>query len=447
MSTGPVLVVDDEAAMRMALEASFKRNGWQVRTAAGTGEALGKFREAPCPLVVTDVRMLDGDGLQVMRGVREIEPSTAVIFLTAYGTVSDAVNAIKEGACDYLTKPVSFDRLRETAERVLAAAGATRREKQCPAATGQMVGNSPPFRRFLSELGKVARSNADVLIEAESGTGKELVARSLHRLSERARGPFVAVNCSAFPEHLLESELFGHVRGAFTGATSAKPGKFELAGGGTLLLDEIGEMPIQLQPKLLRVLQEREVDPVGGTSSIPLDVRVIATTNRTLRSSIAAGEFREDLYYRLNVVPLTIPPLRERREDIVALARHFLCKHAPKAEASYQMTAEFAAGLEAHRWPGNVRELENFMRRALVLSSGCVLDASLLSHIDPSAGTPRGASLEAGVSLRDAERQLLERTLDAVGGNRTRAAEMMGVSLRTVRNKIRSYGLAARRSP
>jgi DNA-binding NtrC family response regulator len=445
MSVSTVLVVDDEAGMRAALEASFRRHGWDVTTASGAEEALAKFRRMPCPLVVTDVRMPDGDGLQVMQGVREMAPSTAVIFLTAYGTVTDAVQAIKEGACDYLMKPVSFDRLREAVERVLGAAGAVVKEKRQPASAPDLIGHAPVFLRLLDRVRQVARTPADVLIEAESGTGKELIARMIHRTSARREGPFVAVNCSAFPHHLLESELFGHVRGAFTGAASAKPGKFELANGGTLLLDEVGEMPLELQPKLLRVLQEREVDPLGGTRTVPLDVRVIATTNRPLRTGIAAGEFRADLYYRLNVLNLTLPPLRERREDVLELAEHFLRKHAPDSAPAFRITPELAAGLEAHSWPGNVRELENFMRRALALSNGHLLGAGLLAHLEASPEMQRSASLEAGVSLRDAERQLLERTLEATGGNRTRAAELMGVSLRTVRNKIRNYGLPARR--
>jgi DNA-binding NtrC family response regulator len=445
MSASAVLVVDDEAAMRTALETSFRRDGWDVSTAAGAGEALAKFRRTPCPLVVTDVRMPDGDGLQVMQGVREMAPSTAVIFLTAYGTVTDAVQAIKEGACDYLMKPVSFDRLREAAERVLATVGASQKEKHQNAPAPELIGHSPIFLRLLDQVRRVARTGADVLIEAESGTGKELVARLIHRASTRREGPFVAVNCSAFPVHLLESELFGHVRGAFTGANATKPGKFELASGGTLLLDEVGEMPFELQPKLLRVLQEREVDPLGSTRAVPFDVRVIATTNRSLRASIAAGEFRADLYYRLNVLPLTLPPLRERSEDVLELAEHFLHKHAPNSVPAYRISPELAAGLETHSWPGNVRELENFIRRALALSTGSVLGAELLSHLETWPGAQPSTALKAGASLRDVERQLLERTLEATGGNRTHAAELMGVSLRTVRNKIRNYGLPARR--
>jgi DNA-binding NtrC family response regulator len=447
MSSCAVLVVDDEAAMRIALEASFRRNGWNVATASGANEALAKFRATPCPLVLTDMRMPDGDGLQVMQGVREMAPETAVIFLTAYGTVTEAVQAIKEGACDYLMKPVSFEKLRETAERVLATARIPENARRSNVSGAKLIGRSPALARLLEKTRQVARTGADVLIEAESGTGKELVARLIHQESARREGPFVAVNCSAFPEHLLESELFGHVRGAFTGANAAKPGKFELAGGGTVLLDEIGELPLALQPKLLRVLQEREVDPLGSTRAVPLDVRVIATTNRPLRATIAAGEFRADLYYRLNVVPLSIPPLRERREDILELAEHFLRKHAPGLGEAYRIAPELARGLQTHTWPGNVRELENFIRRALALSTGRLLGPELLAHLETSPEMQRPAAIEAGVSLRDAERELLERTLEATCGNRTRAAELMGVSLRTVRNKIRSYGLPARRHP
>jgi DNA-binding NtrC family response regulator len=446
MSSCAVLVVDDEAAMRAALEASFRRNGWQVTTASGAGEALTKFRNTPCSLVVTDVRMPDGDGLQVMQGVREMAPETAVIFMTAYGTVTEAVQAIKEGACDYLMKPVSFDRLRETAERVLSMARIPGMERKQNGHAGKLIGQSPAFAGLLEKARQVARTGADVLIEAESGTGKELVARLIHLESARREGPFVAVNCSAFPENLLESELFGHARGAFTGAHMAKPGKFEMANGGTVLLDEVGEMPLALQPKLLRVLQEREVDPLGSTRTVPLDVRVIATTNQPLRAGIAAGEFRADLYYRLNVVPLSIPPLRERREDVLELAGHFLRKYAPGSGMSYRIAPELARGLQSHTWPGNVRELENFIRRSLALSTDHLLGPELLAHLEMATDPQRPAAIEAGVSLRDAERELLERTLEATGGNRTRAAELMGVSLRTVRNKIRNYGLPARRN-
>jgi len=437
-----VLIVDDEAAMRVALEANFRRRGWDVTTANGVGDALSKFRSAAYTLVVTDMRMPDGDGLQVMQGVRTFVPDTPVILLTAYGSVPGAVQAIKEGACDYLQKPVSFDELDATAQRFLA-----RRAESSNGADFAGIGNSPEFRGVIARAQRVAQTDADILIEAESGTGKELLARLIHRVSARKNGPFVAVNCSAFPDNLLESELFGHVRGAFTGANNAKPGKFELASGGTLLLDEIGEMPLSLQPKLLRVLQEREIDRLGDTRTTSIDVRVIATTNRSLRAHVDAGQFRADLYYRLHVVPLTIPPLRKRRGDILPLAEYFLGKYRSKSEqGTFRIAPEFAAQLELHDWPGNVRELENVMRGALALATGMTLGPQALETASGSMRDDKTAALKPGLTLQEMERQLLETTLVATQGNRTRAADLMGVSLRTVRNKIREYGLPARRA-
>jgi DNA-binding NtrC family response regulator len=432
-----VLIVDDEPAMCAALEASFRRRGWRVQTAGGVGDALAKFRLMPAALVVTDMRMADGDGLQVMQGVRGVLPETPVILLTAYGSVPNAVQAIREGACDYLQKPVSFEELEATAERFLIA------EERAPGAF-EGIGESAVFRAVVARAQRVALTDADVLIQAESGTGKELLARLIHHASTRSSGPFVAVNCSAFPENLLESELFGHMRGAFTGASATKPGKFELADGGTLLLDEIGEMPLSLQPKLLRVLQEREIDRLGDTRSVPVNVRVIATTNRMLHDLLQNGEFRADLYYRLNVVPLTIPPLRERRQDILPLADFFfrIFEHKDQRDA-FQLGSEFAAQLELHDWPGNVRELENVIRRALALSTGLMLGPQHLESQGVQATAGRTGALQSGVTLQEMERRLLEKTLEATGGNRTRAAELMGVSLRTVRNKIREYGLPA----
>jgi len=437
-----VLIVDDEAAMRVALEANFRRRGWLVQTAIGVGDALAKFQSAPSTLVVTDMRMPDGDGLQVMQGVRTFVPDTPVILLTAYGSVPDAVQAIRDGACDYLQKPVSFEQLEATAQRVLAP----REPRQENGRNFEGVGKSPAFRSVIARAQRVAQTGADVLIEAESGTGKELLARMIHRASPRGNGPFVAVNCSAFPENLLESELFGHVRGAFTGANNAKPGKFELADGGTILLDEISEMPLSLQPKLLRALQEREIDRLGDTRPLPVDVRVIATTNRSLRAQVDAGEFRADLFYRLHVVPLEIPPLRERREDILPLAEHFLRKHEGGTRpGAYRISAEFAAQLENHDWPGNVRELENVIRRSLALAGGLTLGPLALDAGNAPSLAQKNPALKPGVTLQEVERQLLEATLASTGGNRTRAAELMGVSLRTVRNKIREYGMPARR--
>jgi DNA-binding NtrC family response regulator len=437
-----VLIVDDEAAMRVALEANFRRRGWQVETAEDVRDALAKFRAAPSMVVVTDMRMPDGDGLQVMQGVRMLLPETAVILLTAYGSVPDAVLAIREGACDYLQKPVSFEQLEAMAQRCLAR----RTERDAKLERGECVGVSAEFRAVIERARRVAETDADVLMEAESGTGKELLARLIHRASARSGGPFVAVNCSAFPENLLESELFGHVRGAFTGAHASKAGKFELANGGTLLLDEVGDMPLSLQPKLLRVLQEREIDRLGDTRPLPVNVRVIATTNRSLRAQVAAGAFRADLYYRLHVVPITIPPLRERREDILPLTELFLRKHEPATQRGmFAISPALAEQLQTHDWPGNVRELENFIRRGLVLANGTMLQPLPMER-DGETSREANAAVKPGETLLELERRLLETTLQATGGNRTRAAELMGVSLRTVRNKIREFGLPARRA-
>ena len=466
-----VLVVDDEAGMRAALEAHFRRRDWGVDTAASAGEALEKFRRGLHPLVVTDIRMPGDDGFSVMRAARALAPHTAVILLTAFASVADAVTAMKGGACDYLVKPVSFEQLEQAAERILAQP-----RIQAEAAEG-LAGHAPGWLRSLDRARQAAASDADVLIEAESGTGKELVARLIHRLSPRRDRPFIAVNCAAFPETLLESELFGYARGAFTGAAAAKPGRFELAHRGTLLLDEVGEMPLGLQPKLLRVLQEREFDRLGDTRSVQVDLRVISTTNRELSQMVREGKFRADLYYRLNVIALKLPPLRERRTDIRELAEHFARLYGPPGK-SLRLTPELLARLEIHQWPGNVRELANCVRRAVALATGTeigreALEGSAWDEME-AGGNPepdgRGVALResnhpwqngdsrndarrrnedlrnddqlrAGVSLENMERKLLEMTLEATGGNRSRAAELLGVSLRTVRNKIRSYGL------
>jgi DNA-binding NtrC family response regulator len=439
-----VLVVDDEAGMRAALEAHFLRRDWRVDTAANAGEALERFRRGLHPLVVTDIRMPGADGFSVMREARALAPHTAVILLTAFANVPDAVTAMKGGACDYLVKPVAFEQLEQVAERILAQA----KTQAEAAAEGGLAGHAPGWLRALDRARQAAASGADVLIEAESGTGKELVARLIHRLSPRRNHPFVAVNCSAFPETLLESELFGYARGAFTGATAAKPGRFELAHRGTLLLDEVGEMPLGLQPKLLRVLQEREFDRLGDTRSVKIDVRVISTTNRTLSEMVREGKFRADLFYRLNVIPLSLPPLRERREDIRELAEHFLRLYGPQARSLF-LTPEFVERLEAHTWPGNVRELANCLRRAVALATGMEIGREGLegSPWDAEKDEEKNGNrypddrLRAGVSLENMERKLVEMTLEATGGNRSRAAELLGVSLRTVRNKVRSYGL------
>ena len=449
-SVQSVLVVDDEPGMRMALQANFQREGWRVETASGASEALRRIKNDHFPLVVTDVRMPDGNGLQLMRTVRSSHPSTAVIVLTAFGNVPEAVKAIQDGACDYLTKPISFEQLQTSVSRVMQHV----KNSSIPAQAGRnaIVGTAPALLQALDRARHAARTNADVLIEAESGTGKELLARFIHDNSSRREKPFVAVNCAAVPEHLLESELFGHVRGAYTGATAAKAGKFELAQSGTLLLDEIGEMPVNLQPKLLRALQERQIERLGDTRTTPLDIRVVATTNVSLNKMVEEGKFRADLYYRLNVIPLTLPPLRERREDVPALADFFARQFAVRSNRpAPALDPEFVTGLQRQPWPGNVREFANFMQRVLTLTDASEIGPEHLSSemsCRNAAKTPQAlvpARLQAGTSIRELQRHLLETTLDVTGGNRTRAAEMLGVSLRTIRNKIREYGLPPRR--
>jgi DNA-binding NtrC family response regulator len=433
-----VLIVDDDAGMRTALDVGFRRRGWTVDTAVGASDALAKFRRGRHGLVITDIRMPDGDGFAVMRGIRALAPHTAVILLTAFASVPDAVEAMKSGACDYLVKPVPFERLEQAATQVL---GDPRRT--LPGET--LVGRSPAWLRVLDRARQAAATDADVLIEAESGTGKELIAHLIHQVSARRDRPFVAVNCAAFPETLLESELFGHARGAFTGALAEKPGRFEMANRGTLLLDEVGEMPLSLQPKLLRALQEREFDRLGGTRSVKVDIRVIATTNRSLKEMIQEGKFRADLFYRLNVIPLSIPPLRERRSDIALLAEHFVRLYATPSR-ELRLSAELVQQLEEYSWPGNVRELSNLMRRAVALAADCEIGSEAMEMSDEAPGEKATDRLEPGLSLLHVEKRLFELTLNATGGNRSRAAEMLGVSLRTVRNKIRDFGLPSKGS-
>ena len=457
-----VLVVDDEPGMRTALRANFLRYGWRVETASGVRDAARAFELKSFDLVVSDIHMRDGDGFEVMCSVQKSSPTTAVILLTAFGSVPEAVESMRSGAFDYLTKPVSFEQLQAAAARVMQRMNETTatnkplvKVSNAEIAGCGIVGRSPLLLQALQRARAAASTDADVLVEAESGTGKELLAKFIHQTSDRSRKPFIAVNCAAVPEHLLESELFGHAKGAFTGANAAKAGKFELADGGTLLLDEIGEMPLNLQPKLLRILQEREFERLGETRSIHVDIRVIATTNASLATMVEQGRFRSDLYYRLNVIPLSIPALRDRSEDIPALAMHFAERFAVETESpAPQLDPSFIERLQAHGWPGNVRELANFMRRVLSLNRGATIDAECFDREFHPLGKLQSAPLAMpvpaampvpGTPISVLERMHLENTLALAHGNRTHAAEMLGISLRTMRNKIREYGLPPRR--
>jgi DNA-binding NtrC family response regulator len=451
-----VLVVDDEPGMRTALRANFLRHGWRVETASGVRDAERACGLTSYDLVVTDVRMRDGDGFEVMCSVQKTSPTTAVILLTAFGSVPEAVESMRSGAFDYLTKPVSFEQLQSAAARVMQRINKNAVAREIVQDTAHevtsncgIIGRSPLLLQTLQRARAAASTDADVLIEAESGTGKELLAKFIHQTSNRSRKPFVAVNCAAVPESLLESELFGHSRGAFTGANAAKAGKFELADGGTLLLDEIGEMPLNLQPKLLRILQEREFERLGETRSIHVNIRVIATTNASLGAMVEQGRFRSDLYYRLNVIPLSIPSLRERPEDIPALARHFAERFAIEIDSAVPMLdPSFIERLQTFSWPGNIRELSNFMRRVLSLHQGAIIDAACFDKEFRPLGKERPApqAMPApGIPIHLLEKMHLENTLALTNGNRTHAAEMLGISLRTMRNKIREYGLPPRR--
>ncbi len=437
-----ILVVDDDPSMRTALMESVRRLGYDVQGAVDGADALervGRFRPW---LVLTDLKMPRMTGLELIKELKARAPQAAIVLMTAYGTVETAVEAMKHGASEYLLKPFSMDLLervitnlkegRETEGGVVPSLGT--------ADNRAILTQDPGMARLLSTLEGVAASQATVLINGESGTGKELLARFIHSRSPRAHRPFIAVNCAALPDGLLESELFGHERGAFTGALIRKIGKFEMAHTGTLLLDEIGEMTMGLQAKLLRVLQEREVDRVGGRDPVPVNIRVIATTNRTLYREVEQNRFREDLYYRLNVFPVTLPPLRERLADIPMLARHFAAAAASRNGLPLPALSEAAlAHLQRLPWKGNIRELENVMERAVLLAGhGVILPEHCPVEIR-DATSPLVVPQPGNGSLWEMERDLIFRTLMRVKDNRTHAAKELGISIRTLRNKLREY--------
>jgi DNA-binding NtrC family response regulator len=424
-----LLVVDDDIQMLAALEAALRRKGHLVETASNGIEAAAKLDNMTVQAVLTDLKMPGMDGLELLQHIRSTNPALPVVVLSAFGTVPMAVEAIKAGANDFLVKPFSQDSLDEMLERL-----AQSRPSQGAEST-ELITENPAMRAMLASAAQAAKTQATVLVQAESGTGKELLARWVHQHSANPKGPFVAVNCAALPDSLLESELFGYEKGAFTGANNFKPGKFELAQNGTILLDEIGEMAPILQAKLLRVLQEHEVDRVGGKKPIPIHVRVIATTNKDLRKLIARGQFREDLYFRLNVVPMRIPPLRERKDDIPALLRYFTKRYGN--DANPQIDEETIELLGRYGWPGNVRELENLVQRSFALRGKLKITPSDL--FEQTVENPEASPLQAGHSVSEMERKLIMATLDQTSGNRTHASKLLGISLRTLRNKLREY--------
>ncbi|RII30173.1 MAG: DNA-binding response regulator [Geobacter sp.] len=445
-----IVIIDDDRSLRRVLEYNLQQEGYQVSAAASGEEGLALFAEEHPALVITDMKMPGMDGMQVLKAVKEQSPETLVIIITAFGTVDIAVEAMKAGAYDYITKPFNRDELRLTVAKALQFTGLTTENKRLRSQLADradfrtMIGSSPAMERVFEIVRKVADTEASVLITGESGTGKELVARSIHTMSGRKDAPFVAINCAAIPRDLLESELFGHVKGAFTGAIKDKTGKFLMAEGGTLFLDEVGELPLELQPKLLRALQERVIEPVGGTTPNKLDVRVVAATNLDIEQAVAHGVFREDLYYRLAVIPINLPALRGRREDIPLLLRYFCAKHSAD-KVNFGKSALDA--LTTYAWPGNVRELENMVERLLIMRDS---DNITLEDL-PEKIRNRGATAPAassgpvinlpaeGYSLEQLEREVVVTALERNQWNQTAAARFLRIPRHTLIYRMEKY--------
>jgi len=454
MAEGRILVVDDELSMREVLDITLGREGYDVTLADGGEAALRALDEMTFDLVVTDLRMRGVDGLGVLRAVKERAPGTAVVMLTAFASTDSAVEAMKLGAYDYVTKPFKLDELQLTIagalerKRLREENQTLRRQLQRDRGLARFVGRSRPMLEVFETIRKIADSASNVMITGETGTGKELVAQAIHHESPRARGPFVSVNCGAIPEGVMESELFGHVKGSFTGAVSDTRGLFAAADGGTLFLDEITEIAPSVQVKLLRAIQERSIRRVGETRDVRVDVRLIAASNRDVAGAVTDGALREDLFYRLNVIPIHLPPLRDRRDDIPLLVNHFLQKLARDTGKDIRgISPEALAVLERHRWPGNVRELENAIERAIVLGAGPTLDADALPAelLRPAAVRdvtleipPEGLDLEA--TLESIEQRLIQAALERSGGVQTRAAELLKMSFRQFRYKLQKRG-------
>jgi DNA-binding NtrC family response regulator len=449
---GRILVVDDEVNARTALAELLRDEGYDVETAADAFKALGKLEAFAPDVVLTDLKMPGMDGVELVKKVHAMEDAPSVVVMTAFGAVQSAVDAMRAGAAEYLTKPLNFDELLVVLTKVLdhqrlrVEARRMRQRLSERVARQNIVGSSPPMQRVFEVIEQVAPSKATVLLSGESGTGKELVAAAIHERSNRARGPFVKLHCAALAESLLESELFGHERGAFTGAVARRDGRFLLADGGTLFLDEIGEISPAIQVKLLRFLQEHEFERVGGDQTIRVDVRIVAATNRNLAEEVSKGRFREDLYYRLNVVNVELPSLRERRTDIPALARFFLERFATENGKSLEGFApETVDILLNHDWPGNVRELENAIERAVVMASGPQIEPRHLPPaVRPAVKSSSSLPPIPGSTLADLEKYAILETLASVGGSTSKAADILGISVRTIQYRLHQYNAAPR---
>jgi DNA-binding NtrC family response regulator len=443
---GRFLVVDDEEHIREILKATLEPLAVSVHDAGSAEEALEKVREENLDVIICDVQMPGMSGLEFLNKVKSEQPAVKFLMITAHGTMDTAVKALRYGASDFLTKPFENETIRQIARRLLRERERTGSSDAMASAPGPaqgvldgVIGKSPAFTACLEKARKASAADTSVLICGESGTGKEVMARAIHNLGRRSDKPFIAVNCGAIPENLLESELFGHEKGAFTGAIASKPGKFALADGGTIFLDEIGEMPLLMQVKLLRVIQERTIESVGSTRSQKVDFRLIAATNRNLKEEIKAGRFREDLYYRLNIIPIDLPPLREREGDILIMARTFLAYYNDRYGCRYALSPSNEAELQGYSWPGNVRELANSIERAVVLASGDSLAFSF-----ETAGAQPGH--KNGLAIKEkkqaVEREEILRALEQNRWNKTQTAEALGISRRSLLYKIKEYGIA-----
>jgi DNA-binding NtrC family response regulator len=457
-SPATILIVEDKDSLREMLRHALEAQGHHVVEAKDQPEAVQRLKDCAPAVVLSDLRLPTGDGLGVLRAVKDFDADLPVIVMTAFGGIQDAVSAMKDGAMDFLAKPVDPDHLLLLVERALAQRRLVseymllKEELAARRGAPTIIGDAAPIKQVSLAIQRAATTDATVLIEGESGTGKELFARAVHALSGRSNGPFIAINCAAIPETLLEAELFGYERGAFTGATQRKPGKFELANRGTLFLDEIGELPLALQGKILRALQEKTFDRLGGTTSVKVDVRLVAATNRNLKQAVAARRFREDLYFRLSVFPITVPPLRERPEDIPLLARHFIeteCRELGKKPLSLAPAALDV--LQAYAWPGNVRELQNCLERAVILADGDTIFSKHLNLLseDLSRVDAEQAPLDLSGSLADitsravaeAERRAIRQALSDANGDGPRAADRLQIGYKVLTAKMKALGL------
>lgn len=443
-----VMVVDDEPGIRESLRKIFERESFQVSVTDSGEEALQLLRAGRVDLVLADIMMPKMNGIELLRAIKAISPATEVVMMTAFGTVENAVECMREGAYDFITKPLKRAIVVRSVQRALERRELLHENRVLRQAIGSggpndVIGQSMALRRTLEVVSQAAPSAATILLVGESGTGKELLARQIHRMSDNAAGPFVAVNCAALPETLLETELFGHEKGAFTGAAARREGRFERANGGTIFLDEIGETSAAVQVRLLRVLQEGEIERVGGEASVRVSARVLAATNRNLEEDVKAGRFREDLYYRLNVIQIRLPPLRERRGDVPLLAQHFLHQYCEKNRKSISAFSEAAMkALDAYSWPGNVRELENTIERAVVLCRSDVvsvddLPEGVVSSAALQTRTPEdGIFIPFGTPLDEIERRVIRTTLERTGGDKKIAARLLGIAARTIYRKL-----------